>query len=227
MKDMNDIAIIVQARLNSQRLPKKMLKKFSDSNLFEILLNKLDKSKLIDNKNVYLSIHEKELKEIASKYDFNIYERSYESANNDNDIKVIYEWYKFIDKKYGVLISACNPLMKIKTIENFIINFTETKKEGSLAVFEKNTYYWDKNKQPITDWKSLKIMNTKAVDCVYEAGHCLYASRINYLQDGNWMDNKTPPEPNLFVMEEIEAFDIDYQWQFDIAEKLYEELRFE
>ena len=41
------------------------------------------------------------------------------------------------------------------------------------------------------------------------------------IKDGYWMDTKTPPEPDLFVMNELEAFDIDYQWQFDTAEVLY------
>jgi CMP-N-acetylneuraminic acid synthetase len=29
-------------------------------------------------------------------------------------------------------------------------------------------------------------------------------------------------DPELFVMEEEEMFDIDYEWQFQAAEKLYE-----
>jgi CMP-N-acetylneuraminic acid synthetase len=39
------------------------------------------------------------------------------------------------------------------------------------------------------------------------------------------MDTNSPPQPKLVVMEELEAFDIDYQWQFEIAEKLNESLR--
>ena len=66
-------------------------------------------------------------------------------------------------------------------------------------------------------------MNTKFVEPVYEAAHCLYASRMDIIGDGHWMDTKSPPEPELFEMEELEAFDIDYEWQFKIGEKLYSE----
>jgi CMP-N-acetylneuraminic acid synthetase len=38
------------------------------------------------------------------------------------------------------------------------------------------------------------------------------------------MDTNYPPQPELFVMPELEAFDIDYEWQFNIAEKLYKDL---
>ena len=36
-----------------------------------------------------------------------------------------------------------------------------------------------------------------------------------------FIDTKSPMEPELFVMEEAEAFDIDYEWQFTLGEKLY------
>ena len=222
MKNIDDIAIVVQARLNSQRLPRKMLKPFSGTTLFDLLLNKLSESEYIDNNKVYLSIYEEELKNAAGKYDFNIYNRSYESANEDNDIRVIYEWYKDIKEEYVVLISACNPLLTIGTIEDFIKKYSESSEPGMFAVFEKKTYYWNKDNAPITDWKGGKIMNTKVVEPVYEAGHCLYASKISFLENECWMSDRTPPIPELFVMDEFEAFDIDYEWQFTTAEKLLE-----
>ena len=64
-------------------------------------------------------------------------------------------------------------------------------------------------------------MNTKLVEPIYEAAHCLYASRMDIIGDGFWMDTKSPPEPELFTMDELEAFDIDYEWQFDVAQTLY------
>ena len=102
-------------------------------------------------------------------------------------------------------------------------SFINSDKEGGFAVFEKKTYYWDKNGKPITDWKGHTSMNTKIVDPVYEAAHCLYASRIDIIKDGYFIDTKSPMEPELFIMNELEAFDIDYPWQFNTAEILYNE----
>ena len=67
-------------------------------------------------------------------------------------------------------------------------------------------------------------MNTKFVKPIYEAAHCLYASRLDVIKDGCWMGDTSPPEPKLFVMDELEAFDIDYEWQFKVGEQLYENL---
>ena len=38
MKKLDDICFIVQARLNSQRVPQKMIKPFAGSNLFELII---------------------------------------------------------------------------------------------------------------------------------------------------------------------------------------------
>ena len=226
MKNKDEICIVVQARLGSERVPGKMLKPFSNSNLVDILFKKLKNLKNISQSNIFLSAYEEELKEVARENRINIYERSEESAKSEGQpLSEIYEWYNVLPYKYVILISACNPLLKVETIDAFIESFIQSDKDGSFAVFEKKTYYWDKDLKPITDWKGSTIMNTKFVDPVYEAAHCLYASRMDWIGDGLWMDDKSPAQPELFTMEELEAFDIDYEWQFKIAELLYDNIR--
>ena len=68
-------------------------------------------------------------------------------------------------------------------------------------------------------------MNTKIVDPVYEAAHCLYATPMEIIKDGFFMDDKSPADPYLFCMEELESFDIDEPWQFDVAEVLYNKFK--
>ena len=58
MKDIKDIAVIVQARINSQRVPNKMLRPFAGTNLFELTLNKLLNSKVIPQQNIIASVYE-------------------------------------------------------------------------------------------------------------------------------------------------------------------------
>ncbi len=225
MKNINDICIIVQARLGSQRVPGKMLRPFNGTTLVDILFDKLKSLKNIPLNNIYFSAYEEELKEVAKKHNINIFNRSKQSANSEgNPLSEIYEWHDKLPFKYVILISACNPLLKIKTIDNFIESFIKSNKEGGFAVFEKKTYYWDKENNPITNWGDSRIMNTKFVEPIYEAAHCLYASRTDIIKDGFWMDTNLPPKPELFVMDELEAFDIDYEWQFKIGEQLYENL---
>ena len=66
-------------------------------------------------------------------------------------------------------------------------------------------------------------MNTKAVEPIYEAAHVLYASRMDIIEEERFMgDFEAPGGIKLFEMSEREAFDIDYEWQFKVAEQLYE-----
>tara|TARA_Y100001938_G_scaffold148452_1_gene232186 strand:+ start:1876 stop:2556 length:681 start_codon:yes stop_codon:yes gene_type:complete len=223
-KKINEVCVLIQARLGSQRVPGKMLRPFANTTLVDILFEKLKKSKIIPSKNIYFSAYEQELKDVAEKHKINIFHRSKKSADSEgNPLSEIYEWHDKLPYKYVVLISACNPLLKIDTIDNFIKQYITSDKEGGFAVFEKKTYYWDKEGLPITDWGNSRIMNTKFVDPIYEAAHCLYASRMSLIRHGYWMDGNLPPQPELFVMNELEAFDIDYEWQFKLGEKLYKD----
>ena len=55
MKNINDICIVVQARLGSQRVPGKMLRPFAETTLVDILFEKLKSSKVIPLDNIYFS----------------------------------------------------------------------------------------------------------------------------------------------------------------------------
>jgi spore coat polysaccharide biosynthesis protein SpsF (cytidylyltransferase family) len=76
-KNIKEICFIVQARLNSQRIPNKMIKPFGNSNLFDILLKKLTSNQsIIPRSQLYVSVYENELKNIAKNYNVNIFNRS-------------------------------------------------------------------------------------------------------------------------------------------------------
>ena len=145
MKNVNDIAFIVQARLNSQRVPRKMIKPFAGTNLFGIILDKLLTSDVIPSENIIASVYEEELfHEANTKRNIRTFERSYESANNDNDLRKIYEWHDNLPHKYVVLISGCNPLLSVSTIDSFVNAYVNQEENARFAVMEKKQYYWNK-----------------------------------------------------------------------------------
>ena len=223
LKKIEDIAIIVQARTNSQRIPNKMLRPFADTNLFELVLSKLLKSKVIPQQNIIASVYEDELKQIANNLDINTYNRSYESANNDNSLQKIYEWHDKLPFKYIIKVNGCSPLLKIETIDKFIQQFIEQEEENLFGVIETKDYYWNKEGRLVTPWpEDQTLMNTKAVEATYKAAHVLYASRMDLIKDNKFMgDFQKEGGIKLYPMDELECFDIDYEWQFNTAELLY------
>jgi CMP-N-acetylneuraminic acid synthetase len=202
-----------------------MLRPFVDTNLFGLVLDKLMLSKIIPSDQIYASVYEEELfVEANVKRNIRTFQRSEESANNDNDLKKIFEWHNKLPYKYVVIISGCNPLLKIETIDSFVEQFVNQEEENLFAVIEKKQYYWNKEGKLITPWpEGQTLMNTKAVEPTYEAAHVLYASRMDLIKDYKFMgDFNKEGGIKLFPMSELEAFDIDYEWQFKTAEILYQ-----
>ena len=226
MKNINDILFVIQARLNSQRVPKKMTKDFNGTNLFSIAIDKVLQSKIIPKENFYVSVCENDLVEIARSKDVNIFERSYESANNDNSLQKIYEWHDKLPYKYVVKINGCSPLLKPETIDGFVKQFIEQEEDNLFGVIETKDYYWNKDGKLVTPWpEDQTIMNTKAVEVTYKAAHKLYASRMGLIKRNMFMgDFQKQGGIKLYPMDELECFDIDYEWQFKLGENLYENM---
>ena len=229
MKQIKDICIIVQARLSSERCPRKMIRPFAGSNLVEICLKKLKQSEVFDSSDIYLSAYDKDLVDIAEKNDINVFHRSECSANWDarpgETLGGMYEWWNKLPYKYVVLVNACTPLLKIKTIDGFVLDYSRSDSDGAFAVIEKKDYFWDENFNFLTPIRGA-AMNTKDVVKTYQAAHCLYASKMSSIGDGVWMgDFNEPGEINLYPIAENETFDIDYEWQFQSVEVIYKGIK--
>lgn len=226
MKDLNDIVFIVQARLNSERAPNKMLRPFAGTSLFDICLKKIKNTK-IPLENFRASVYEQELIDVCNKNGLKYFLRSKESANNDTSLQKIYEWHDKLNYKYAVIINACNLFLKPETINAFIDEYISNPYDGLFGVMPKKQYYWNESGSLITKWPTgNNIMNTKAVEQVYEAGHVLYAGKMDRIKEGVWMGK--PPysnnNPKLFEVSEFECLDIDYEWQFELYTNYWEKL---
>ena len=150
MKSLNEIAVVVQARENSERVPFKMSRgirqvPFASTSLLDIVLEKLTSSDVIQNEHIYLSVHEDSLIETGEKYPINIHKRSWESANVDSGVDVLFDWWDKLPYKYVVMVSGCNPFLKLETIESFFNKYMFSEHDGMFSVVEKNNYFWIKN----------------------------------------------------------------------------------
>ena len=222
MKNIDEVAVVIQARLGSQRVPKKMTKPFAGTTLLDIFLEKIKDCESFPIDNFYLSVHEKELVDIGIKHGVNIFYRSQESADSEGTpMDLMYEWHDKLPHKYVILINACVPFLSSETIDNFIKEYLKTSKTGMFGVIEKKNYFWSEDFNLLTPLTEA-VMNTKTVKKTYEAAHCLYASRLDTIKSGIWMgDFNKKGEIKLFPIKEEECLDIDYQWQFELCEKLW------
>jgi|TARA_R110001592_G_scaffold5649_4_gene31086 CMP-N-acetylneuraminic acid synthetase len=230
MKDINEIAFIIQSRKGSVRVKNKMLKPFNGSCLFEIALQKVLKSKIIPKENFYVSILDDEFKDIANKHKVNIFHRSQESTVEPVELPVVFGWHNKLPKpyKYWVTINGCNPLLSIDTIDRFVESFISTDSKGMFGVFEKKTFLFNNEGLMLNKFfgedKYLATLETKYVETCYEAAHSLYAGTMEDIKNEIYTGTfKNLGDPEFFIMDEIECFDIDWPFQFEIAKTMYKQ----
>ena len=225
MKDIEDVCVLISARLDSHRIPQKMIAPFAGTTLLDIAINTVLSSKIIPKQNVILAAYEQELISIGEKHGINIHRRTEESAKSEGkDLTVLYDWHDKLDFKYVVLLNPCLPFLTVETIDSFFKEYLSSSFDGMFGVIDKKNYFWNSNGDLITEWyNGLACMNTKFVDSTYEAANCLYGSKLSLIKDGIWMGKApyTKNNPVIYPISEEECFDIDYPWQFTRAEVLY------
>jgi CMP-N-acetylneuraminic acid synthetase len=189
-------------------------------------LETISKCKSFPKENFYLSAYEPELIETGRKHAMQIFFRSEQSANSEGTPMVeMYEWWDRIPFKYAVLVNACAPFLTPETIDDFYEAYKHSESEGMFGVIEKQNYFWNFDKKLLTPLTE-SVMNTKTVCKTYEAAHCLYAGNLDRIGEGVWMgDFSTSGSIELFPMDEDETFDVDYEWQFNMADILLREVK--
>lgn len=222
---MKQTFVFTQARLNSQRLPQKMIKPFAGSCLWEIACKKLHELPL-PKEQKWVGAHEKELIDIALQYDISVYKRGWDSANEDTDVAKIWEICGVAPFTHYVLFNACLPLLRPATILGFYRYF-QTRPSGLFAVRPLKDYLWS-NKGELIHPPGTKMLNTKEFDVypdrqLFLAAHALYGGTCQNILNGIQLGSFKKEDPALFpIRSKIELFDVDDEEDFYIAEAIYE-----
>lgn len=228
MKAIDKICFILQARVNSSRLPNKMIKPFADSSLIEIAIDKI-KSSTFPNKNIYLSANDPELIDIANKKQVNIFKRSDNSTRNDDVIPFtlpeVFEWWDKLDYDYYILMNACNPLVEINTINDFIHTFVNNNQNGLFSVLEHKRFFYKKDGTIFQDFngsdEAKVTFNTKFIEPIYSGGP-LRAGKMSDIGKHIYMGEfNKPQDPPMIEYPSDQYADIDYEWEFNAVEALY------
>lgn len=111
----------VPARLNSERLPRKVLRNFHGETLVSIILSKLANSNVKDN--YFLNTDDEELIDYADKLGHKFYRRSSGLTKPDTtteEILIDFVNNSNCQTEYVAAINPTNPLLTIETINKFM-----------------------------------------------------------------------------------------------------------
>jgi CMP-N-acetylneuraminic acid synthetase len=213
------VAGLLPVRLQSVRCPNKALRPFAGTTLTRIALEKLARSQAADT--VYFAAHEEELLDLARDVPrVRVIRRSRASALGE-DGPTIYDFMAEIEEPIIATLNACAPFVRVATYDRGIREFIASGARSLLPVVETQEWYFDGDGRPLNAPGS-SIINSKMLAKVYRATHpfTIYYKE-SFLTDYRvW--HFAPDDPRLFHVAEDEAIDIDTEFQFEMAEALYQ-----
>lgn len=114
---MNDIVAIIQARMGSTRLPAKVLLDLEDKTVLERVIERVKKSKFIQEAIVATTISKDDLKivNLCAKMGIRVY-----CGSEDDVLDRYYQAARLLDRKHIVRITADCPLIDPKVIDRVI-----------------------------------------------------------------------------------------------------------
>src|SRR3990172_8074823 len=140
---MKTISVLINARVQSSRISKKLIRPFAGTTLIEIALEKLNKMDFIKHR--YLAAADEELKRLVSAYpSVELLERNPESVKPGyGDHKVIYEHYQRVQSDYILWLNPCHPMLSIETVKQAVEVFHKTNFNSYTAVVQTRDWVFD------------------------------------------------------------------------------------
>ena len=216
------IIALLPMKGNSERVPKKNLKDFNGSPLYQIILNKLLEIKIIDEiiintdcPNITESIQSKYKEKVLVKNrpenirgDFvsmnKIIENDLDNSNGDIYIQTHYT----------------NPLLDVSSIDRALNKMLEigTSNDSIFSVTKIQTRFYDINGKAINH-NPQELVRTQDLPPIFEENSCFYIfTKNSFKQSGG---KRIGLKPLMFEIDKIEAIDIDNIEDFIIAEAVY------
>jgi spore coat polysaccharide biosynthesis protein SpsF len=217
---MKTISVVINARLKSSRLPRKLLRPFGGTTLIEIALEKINKMDFFKHR--YLAAAEDELQQFVSKHqNVELLKRTPESVlPGYGDHKVIYAHYEKIDSDYIFWLNPCHPLLSIETVEKAYQIFIESDFNSYTSVVQTSEWLFDKKGNPITN-KDGTMLSTAHSNKFFKATHSFHIFNKGFFLENYQVWTKTKNDPHLIEITEEENFDADTPVQFETAEAVF------
>ena len=211
------IKALVAVRSGSQRVVNKNIRPFAGSSLLEIKLNQLKRIPNIDG--IVVNSNDDKMLEIASNMGCEVVKRDEYYASNQVSMSEVYRnMAENVNADVIAYINATNPLLNDRTIvqaiENYKKNISQYDSLNSAHLIKEFLFKenlpinYDLRHQPRSqDLPDISALNF-AINII---------SREKMIECKNVVGYK----PNIYIIDEVEATDIDNPIDFDCAEFVY------
>lgn len=214
------IKVLIPVRSGSQRVKNKNIKPFAGSNLLALKIEQMQRIKGIDG--IIVNSNSDEMLEIAKQLGAETVKREEYFASSTVSMNEVYQnMAENCNCDHIIFADVTNPLIKDKTIELVIKEYFENKEFDSITTVHKIREFMWQNGQPINYDKNNKPKSQDLPNIV-GLNHAISILPRNLMIEQRDIIGK---KPNLFLIDDIEAIDIDDELDFEMAEYFYNKLR--
>mgnify|MGYP001190759560 CR=1 FL=1 len=219
LKNSNEVTIYLVSRLGSERVKDKIYREFyKDLSLFEIACQKMKELSFP----CAAAIGDKELIEIANKYNVPIQLRSQSSLKAQQG-SLLREIYAFLEKcptKYACLLSPCAPFLKMETLNKACDLICNTENMSVTSVYFEQNWFFGSDKKPLFPVDVIR-MDSKFLSLYGKANAFEIFPVKRFLEKGYYFNYESPKDPYFFEIDKEEAIDINSEVEFKQASYLW------
>ena len=221
------LLILGTARESSSRIENKMTRKFLDTSLYEIYLKKLESLNTQYKVSMAINKNDTKIWGLSKTSSLEIIERNDKSvAKGISTRSEELHFLKDRPETHILWVNGCLPLLKVELIKQ-IADFYYLNDIDSLHLIKKRTnWFWDINKKPINNTDP-KCVSTQGCPYVYESVHAIQLfNKENLLTNDSYWNYTSDKDPYLYEVEDsLDFFDIDNEFEFKLAEKIYKDVK--
>lgn len=221
---MSKVIAFLPMRQGSQRIKNKNIKDFAgvEGGLTFIKISQLLKSKKINQ--IIVSTNDEEVKNIALSFNNTkiiIDDRPEHLANSDTSTDDLIKYVPTIINDGIVLWThVTSPLVNDLIYDNMIEKYLEDSEnfDSLMSVTKIQKFLWDKTKPINYDKLKEKWPRTQTIEPIYEVNSGAFIADISIYKS---LNDRVGNKPFLYELSDKQAFDIDWEDDFDIAEVLW------
>ena len=214
---MSRTACFIPIKNNSTRVSKKNTRLFGNKSLFRYVVDTVIKSNKFDD--IFVDTDSDEVKYYCKDNSINIINRdpelSKDSANGNDLLKSWIETKPDYDIYFQIFVTS--PFLKVETINDCVDLMKQNSEYDSVFTgVEEYTLYWFDNK-PINYEPKVLPRSQDAKPMIKETTSLYGITKEAFLKD----NSRIGRNPKIYLVNQIEAVDIDTELDFFLAEQIY------
>ncbi|MBK5261645.1 MAG: CMP-N-acetylneuraminic acid synthetase [Peptostreptococcaceae bacterium] len=210
--------VMIPIKLNNERVPGKNIKKFSDGTpLMELIQRACLGAKSVNQVYVYCS--KPEVQEYLVDGVIYLHRPEYLDGSGANCNDIIREFMKVVDADIYIASHATGPFTKSKSIDVCVQKVASREFDSAFLAQRMQEFLWQ-NGLPM-NFDIQHFPRTQDLTPIYSESSGAYVfSKETFLK----FDRRVGVKPYIHEIDDIEAIDIDYPIDFEIANAIYKEI---